>query len=224
MVAFKRILQYAKREGRLPGRYRSAQDVETERENALRLPGVEVEMRAELADILSKSGVFASRRVVGIVDGALLYPDPEIRDLLDIKLFLCSSRATSLSRRLSRPEYAGLHVGGEYFWRTRPYFENVVWRNYVREYAPLFEYGDVEGFPNKAVCDGLRIRMQPGLDGGVGETLRWAVEVLVRDGGKIEEFYRNREAEKDAEEEGRLPLARGLILLERVRRKLYDWI
>lgn len=224
MVAFKRILRYAKREGRLPGRYRSAQDVETERENALRLQGVGAEMRAELANVIVQSGIFANRRVVGIVDGALLYPDPEIRELLDIKLFLRSSRATSLSRRLSRPEYAGSHVGGEYFWRTRLYFENVVWRNYVREYAPLFEYGDVEGFPRRSVCDGLRIRMQPGLDGGVGETLRWAVGVIVRDVREVEEFGGKREVEKGLEEEKTLPLARGLVLLERVRRKLYDWI
>lgn len=219
MEAFKRILRYAKREGRLPGRYRSAQDVESEREVALGMPGVGAEVREELSNVLAQSGIFANGRAVGVVDGALLYPDTEIRELLDVKIFLRSSKCTSSSRRLSGP-----HVGGEFFWRTRPYFEDVVWRNYVREYAPLFQEGDVEGWPARRVCEGLRVRMQPGLDGGVGETVRLAVGVVVREGKETEEREGGRGGVKDVEEEGILTLGRGFGWVEKVRRKVYDWI
>ena len=224
MEAFKRILRYTKQKGRLPGRYRSAQDVNTEREVALGLAGVGTEVREELSNVLAQSGIVANGRAICIVDGALIYPDPEIRDLLDIKLFLRTSKATSLSRRLSRPEYSGPHVGREFFWRTRAYFENMVWRNYMREYAPLFEERDVEGFPERRVCEGLRVRMQPGLDGGVGETLRWAVRVVLRDRGEVDEREGEGELGNGVAEEGTVAQGRGVMWLERVRRKLYDWI
>ena len=223
-LLFKRVLQYAKRKGRVPAPYCSAQDGNTERGLALGLSGLGVEVRQDLSTILAQSGVLANARAVVVVDGALLYADPQIRDLLDIRLFLRTSKGTALSRRFSRFEDAGTCVDRECFWRTRSYFEDPVWRNYVREYAPLFEEGDVEGEPERRICDGLRVRVQPRLDLGVGDTLRWGVGVVVRDGGEVDERVGKRDVGEVGEEDRNSVLGKGFVWLEWVRRKLYDWV
>ncbi len=138
-----------------------------------------------------------------ILDGFLLYPDPKphnvdsnpspslphsLTSLLQLRLFLRSTLALTRARRAARPGYVTL----DGFWADPPgYVEEVVWPNYVREHAWMFEGGDVEG---GEVREGVGREGMEGREGegegegiwvgpGKGEVsmqeiLRWAVGVL----------------------------------------------
>ena len=167
-VAMKRVLAYAKNEGRLPPRFQTSQPME-EREHA----GLQISQDVidELRSLLINASVFGGHQPVGIIDGGLLYHDPEIRDILDFKLFLRTTKETSRQRRMERT------ADGE-FWQTEEYFNDIAWPNFEREHSPLFQGGDVEGPPNEQFCDGLRIAVQSPPDQTVEETLRWAVQTI----------------------------------------------
>lgn len=176
-AALKRVLDYAKREGKLPPTFNTVQAEEDERMQAIRL--VSQDQMNELRDLVIRSGMFETGRPIGIVDGFLLYHDPTIRSLLDVKLVLRASKDKARRRRFERPEYMEFQAGD--FWLTRDYFDSIIWRNYGQEYGPLFENGNVEGRPIEGVCEALRIVVQPGLDQSIPEILKWAVESIVKD-------------------------------------------
>lgn len=178
-AAFMRVLRYVKREGRLPSRFRTLQAEEYEREMAVSLIGEDV--IEELKGSVAESGLFECGRAVGIVDGFLMYHDPTIRELLDIKLFLRSSKEQSSQRRFGRPDYTESELGSDFFWRTREYFDKTVWPNYRKEHGPLFENEDVEGKPRMEVCKALGISVQERLDDDVKSSLRWAVRSILMD-------------------------------------------
>ncbi len=133
-----------------------------------------------------------------VLDGFLLYPDPDLKpdpsipaaitDRLDLKLFLRSTHARTKARREARQGYVTL----EGFWRDPDgYVDEVVWPNYVREHAWMFEAGDVDaGGVRREVQERWRIEVAPGFgESGVGDLLAWAVGLLgarvgreVRDG------------------------------------------
>ena len=101
----------------------------------------------------------------------LLYHRPEIRDLLDVKLFLRTTKEKAGARRFERP--GNLRGYGEgAFWRTREYFDKIVWPEYVHEHWPIFRDNNVEGEPLFDLCDALGISVQPELD------MRWAVKCI----------------------------------------------
>lgn len=50
----------------------------------------------------------------------------------------------------------------EGFWEDPPgYVDNVVWPNYVKDHAFLFENGEVEGLYDKAACKKIDLRPVP---------------------------------------------------------------
>ena len=110
----------------------------------------------ELKVTLNNWGGLAEGRPIGITDRFLVYQDLTIRDLLDIKVFLRTSKEESRTRRFERPDYKGSEMGGEFFWRTEDYFEMFVWPNYMREHEFLFEDAD-EGKPQRAASGVLGI-------------------------------------------------------------------
>jgi hypothetical protein len=61
----------------------------------------------------------------------------ELMQLLDVKLFLPTSKATAGRRRFNRCEYLD-HPHGErapgQMWKAQGYFENVVWKNYLKDH------------------------------------------------------------------------------------------
>ena len=168
--ALVRVLKYAKREGTLPPGHRSGcEGDEHELASSLVAQGVV----GELKEILAKSEILSQDQPVCIVTGFLLYHSPEVRDILDIKLYLRANREAAKNRRFQKPYYAA--EGSEHdFWTTRPYFDQTVWPNYVHEHGPLFKHGDVEGRPLFDLCNKLNIIMQPQLDMSAEQILRWA--------------------------------------------------
>lgn len=95
-----------------------------------------------------------------IVEGFLLYSDPDITDsrlcrsqdtlmdLFDIKLFLPTSKDIAKRRRFSRKPYidhpSGYRLCGQY-WKTEGYFDNVAWPNYQRLHRWLLSDGTATG-------------------------------------------------------------------------------
>lgn len=114
-----------------------------------------------------------------ILEGFLLYHDPEIRKRLDLMLFLRLSKATAKARRLAKPGW-GKDATPDMYWATEPYFEASVWKNYVQEHAWLFVNGDVEGKPLQQLLARERIEATPVLDWSLQETAEWAVGFLGR--------------------------------------------
>ncbi|KAL9129826.1 MAG: hypothetical protein Q9217_001824 [Psora testacea] len=86
-----------------------------------------------------------NRRPIVLVDGFLLIGESvreTLAPLFDLKILLRATFTAARARRARRNGYITLQG----FWKDPPgYFEHVVWPNYVREHAWLFEDGDVEG-------------------------------------------------------------------------------
>lgn len=79
--------------------------------------------------------IFQNKKIV-LVDGFMLYHNPEIIELFDIKLFFHASYETLKERRESRSGYTTL----DGFWVDPPhYFEKIVWPAYVRSHQYLFQ-------------------------------------------------------------------------------------
>lgn len=55
----------------------------------------------------------------------------------------------------------------------------MVWRNYVEQHADLFEDGNVEGEIDKKVCSERGIAVQEAMNLEMGQTLKWAVDVVI---------------------------------------------
>lgn len=98
---------------------------------------------------------------------------------LDIRFFLRTTAQKALARRAARSGYVTL----EGFWEDPPgYVEKIVWPNYVRDHAFLFEDGDVEGNVREDVARERGIEYVKGVGAGdedLGKTLEWAVKVLL---------------------------------------------
>ncbi|EGW34246.1 uncharacterized protein SPAPADRAFT_49304 [Spathaspora passalidarum NRRL Y-27907] len=88
--------------------------------------------------ITSSSQKFAGKKVV-IVDGFMLFHDPEIFNLFDIKLFFHAPYETLKQRRESR-SYQTL----DSVWVDPPrYFDDIVWPAYKDSHKYLFEQSDI---------------------------------------------------------------------------------
>ncbi|KAL8935388.1 MAG: hypothetical protein Q9216_005449 [Gyalolechia sp. 2 TL-2023] len=186
-TAFKRLMTYSKREGRLPPGYRSLQ-LREERENVLSRVSPELleRLRASVADLPN----LYNGRPVGIVDGFLLYHSSTIRNLLDVKILLRASKEASRTRQAERKyDEQQSSERNRNAWETVEYFDQVVWPNYVEEHAVLFEDGDVEGKTIPNICGGVEISVQPDLDMGLAEVLQWVIEVFRKEAGEIVERH-----------------------------------
>ena len=115
---------------------------------------------------------------VVIIEGFLLYHLSDVRRRLDGKLFVRLDHQEARRRRLTRPSYGAEAKEGE-FWKTEDYFEKMVWRNYVEQHADLFEDGNVEGSIHRKVCSERGIALQEAMNVEVGQTLSWAVDIVI---------------------------------------------
>ncbi|KAL8806029.1 MAG: hypothetical protein Q9182_001561 [Xanthomendoza sp. 2 TL-2023] len=177
-ASFKRFLEYSKREGRPPPAFRSTQPM-VDRERALsQVPSPFLEQRQSG---LGGMQCFQSGRPVGIVEGGMLYHSETIRSLLDIKILLRAGREESRSRRFDG-------AGDDHerrAWDTGEYFDRIMWPGYVNEHAVLFDNTDVEGRPKFRMCERVGISVQPTLNMGLEETLRWIVDIICRESEEI---------------------------------------
>ncbi|KAL8922112.1 MAG: hypothetical protein Q9172_003717 [Xanthocarpia lactea] len=194
LSAFKRFVEYSKREGRPPSASESMQPM-YEKERAMsRVP---LEILEQLQSVLAGVPGLPDDRPIGIVEGGMLYHSETMRSLLDIKILLRASREESRTRRFDMSD--DKTVGRERkSWDTREYFNRTLWPYYVKEHAVLFSHGDVEDRAKSTVCDGVGISVQPLLDMGVEQVLRWMVDIICRESREV--VYRhNREMASVAE-------------------------
>jgi hypothetical protein len=138
------------------------------------------------------------RRVIVILDGFLLYSDAvaAVRDQLDVRLFLHVDYDIAKARREARSGYItrSKSAGGDGtgFWVDPPgYFDAVVWPNYVRQHAFLFEDGDVArgrldraALERYAICamtgeDRKQQRGEGVVEDEVASVLRWALHAIL---------------------------------------------
>ena len=175
-AALLRVLKYVQRMGALPPDYN---DEDYGQARQVVNSFVSQEVVEELKESLAKSGVFEDGRSIGIVYGFSLYHEPEIRDILDVKLFLRVRKEKARASRFGKPNYAS-QGGANDFWTLEGYFDHTAWPHYVDEHKPLFENGHVEGLPLFGICEKLSINMQPQLDMDIEQTLRWAVHTIIK--------------------------------------------
>ncbi|KZO99312.1 P-loop containing nucleoside triphosphate hydrolase protein [Calocera viscosa TUFC12733] len=112
-----------------------------------------------------------------LVDGFLMYWDPEVIDTLDVRLFLRVPRDELARRRHARHGY---HTAENTLWRDPPgYFDQIVWPAYVEAHRELFVQGDVQGV---LVEQGGKVKGLVELDGGSnpGDMLEKAGPVIWR--------------------------------------------
>jgi len=170
-----RVIEFVKSEGKMPPGFQPDQDGTCEREHASTLVGEEV--LNESREMMAKSGHFENGQPVCLVEGFLLYHEPRIRELLDVKLLLRTTKEMARARRFEKPDYAGEHAKEE-FWKTNAYFDRAVWPNHVEEHSVLYHNSDVEGAPRRRLCKQFRIQIQPRLEMTIEEVLRWATSSI----------------------------------------------
>ncbi|KAL9583234.1 MAG: hypothetical protein Q9212_002829 [Teloschistes hypoglaucus] len=171
MSAFKRLLEYAKQEGRLPSGFHSTQPDDA-RDRAL--SQVPTTLMEQMQNIFASVSGLQEGRSIGIVEGPWLYQSETVRELLDIKILLRASQGTSRTRRFEKQDHYASEPGGTH-WYTRDYFDRVIWRNHVREHEVLFKNGDLEAKPITSICDAVGISVQPDPDMTLMEALQWVV-------------------------------------------------
>ncbi len=136
--------------------------------------------------------------MVVILDGFLLYSDAvaALRDQLDVRLFLHVDYNIAKARREARSGYVtrsgNAGDDGTGFWVDPPgYFDAVVWPNYVRQHAFLYEDDDVaSGRLDRAALERYAIcamtgenrrqqREEETTEDGVASVLRWALHAIL---------------------------------------------
>lgn len=91
-------------------------------------------------EITNNSQKFVKKKIV-LVDGFMLFHDPNIIKLFDIKLFFHAPFDTLKSRREARKGY----TTAEGFWVDPPnYFSEIVWPAYVKSHAYLYQEEKVD--------------------------------------------------------------------------------
>ena len=124
-----------------------------------------------------------TRLALCIVDGFLLYSDPahpkfppSITSLLDMKLFIRSDYGRTKWRREARKGYVTL----EGFWEDpEGYVDEIVWPNYVKQHAWIFEYGDVDEGGVRDMARKERLLFGPGTgERSMAEILEWGVSTI----------------------------------------------
>ncbi|KAL8725810.1 MAG: hypothetical protein Q9181_006276 [Wetmoreana brouardii] len=217
--AFKRVLEYAKHEGRLPPALLSLQP-EAERECALSKisSAVMEQMQASLVNVQS----LQSGQPIVIVEGSSLYRSETVRSLLDIKFLLRTSKEIAKTRRFEESNNLDSNSEGTHHDRI-DYFDRVVWRNYIREHEVLFEDGNVEGRPQRRICEGVGIQVQPDLDTSLSETLQWVLDVFRRDIEEVVACRHDREIASLVDLKARFEFCRcDEGLLGKIRQTIFD--
>lgn len=162
-------LAHVKQKGALPPDFESKED-----KNDVGKVDVDQDKLGAYKREIQQAG--AKETTVAIIDGFLLYADSmaDVRSLFDLRLFLRTSHETAKKRREARSGYVTL----EGFWEDPPgYVDKVVWPNYVKDHAFLFENGNVESDYAQDVCSRLGILGMPrNAEGNMTKCFEWAYE------------------------------------------------
>lgn len=148
-IDFKKFINYI---NDLKSGKKVTQEIDTlEPEADLKLTNDEVSFFNKSCDEL---GLNQGNFLYVLVDGFMLYHDPLVADLFDIKLFFHASFESLKTRREARSGYNT--VGG--FWVDPPnYFANIVWPAYVKHHQYLFVNNDVNSELNNYAKDELKL-------------------------------------------------------------------
>jgi nicotinamide/nicotinate riboside kinase len=172
LPAFEAALSYIRQNGTSPPEFTSKED-----QNSVGKVDVDKVLIDDLKWKASK-WMFADAPPIAIIDGFLLYSQgmKAVREQFDVKLFLRTDYATAKARREARKGYVTL----EGFWEDPPgYVDKIVWPEYAKEHAFLFEYGDVEGKLKEMELQKLNIQAMPDeAQGNMTACVQWAYDML----------------------------------------------
>lgn len=166
-------LVYIREKGMLPPTLVSKED-----QNSVGDSGVN---SLEISKLREQAHVLCFRQLnmpIAIIDGFLLYSEgmKQIRELLDVKLFLRTHYKTAKTRREARSGYVTL----EGFWEDPPgYVDKIVWPNYVKDHSFLFKNANVEGDYDEEACTALQLNTMPErAQESMTACLHWAFDVV----------------------------------------------
>ncbi|QIW98078.1 hypothetical protein AMS68_003596 [Peltaster fructicola] len=172
--AFEQALRHIKDHGASPPHLQSKED-----QNSVGKVDIDDRTITRLVNS-SRATHLPQKSVVAIIDGFLLYtPALEaVYSLMDVRMFLPLTRDLMISRRSARSGYVTL----EGFWEDPPgYVEEVVWPNYAKDHAFLFNDGDVEGELKKEQVDTMQLRVaHASAMQDINVCLDWAWQTLER--------------------------------------------
>lgn len=135
------------------------------------------EEEKSLRDVVAAHhAVLEDARIV-LVDGFMLFHDPQVAGLFDVRLFFHSSFETLLARRNARKGYETQ----DGFWVDPPgYFSEFVWPAYAESHSYLFKKNDVNGVLNTYAREQLQIADLRNDDStGLGAMVRWALDAVL---------------------------------------------
>ncbi|KDQ49362.1 hypothetical protein JAAARDRAFT_42925 [Jaapia argillacea MUCL 33604] len=153
LVAF---LKYVRQTGNIPGDHRSHDHLNEQKEVPIG-DGLAKNWREHFEKAMierEKRGAEEGERIIwGLLDGFLLYWDPDVISQLDVRIFL---RVPHDVLKQRREERHGYHTAEGALWRDPPdYFHQVVYPAYVTAHADSFENGDVERGKPTGKVEGL---------------------------------------------------------------------
>ncbi len=113
------------------------------------------------------------KRKVCIIDGFLLYHDPQIIPRLQLRILLRADYQTLKARRNARSGYVTL----EGFWKDPPnYFEDIVWPEYLAHHSHLFQ--DKQ---QQQLADEYTDVIHLAKGWSMTELVSWAVEIIEKE-------------------------------------------
>ena len=173
-------LRYMHKYGNTPPEFISKEDQNSVGPNTVDPKFIEeakLQVAAWLEDGEGQGRLGPEKQLV-ILDGFLLFGESvrQVRDVLDVKVFLRAKYESAKDRRENRTGYVTL----EGFWEDPPgYFDRVVWPNYVEQHGFLFQKGDVEGDVEEATTRKIGIHVCPGNgEWGMQQMLSWAIDSI----------------------------------------------
>ena len=216
------VLDYTKRKRRLPLHYASKHNEQEEK--MLAIGKIDVDLIDGLHAKMESSRYFANT-TIGLVEGSLLYHDPQIERLLDVKVFMCVDEHTALSRTLDK-------AGGNDLEQeevSKKSFETKLWPSYVQTHAPQFKGNDVEGELDPDLMRKLDIIPQPALTAkmqatqGFEANLQWVYKEILRAVRRIsiEQLSDEKLRRKSGRHE---PCDCQEGLLGKIRKAIYDFL
>ncbi|CAL9727910.1 nicotinamide riboside kinase [Monosporozyma unispora] len=120
------------------------------------------------------SAIDSNLKIV-IVDGFMMFNDPEVRSKLDIKILIRAPYEQLKQRRAARLGYQTL----DSFWVDPPYyFDEFVYKSYAETHGPLFINNDVEGHLDPVKASDIQDFMNSD-EVAIEQTLQWVCNIIV---------------------------------------------
>ncbi|SJX66595.1 related to NRK1-Nicotinamide riboside kinase [Sporisorium reilianum f. sp. reilianum] len=136
-----RTIQHIKATGTFPPEFSSHDHLNSQPDCPIS-EEISTKWKDRFASLASSSWVAAEGVRVMLVDGFLLYYDPEVRSTMDVKMLLRTPRAVLKQRREERFGYATAE--GTVWKDPEGYFDNIVWPAYELAHKGVFGDNDLE--------------------------------------------------------------------------------